>query len=334
MVERKSFVIPKQTERGRADKVLSSLSELNKSRSSIAQLIKAGCFRCNAQEIRPSTILGPGDEIDFFELDDSEPVPASQHCVHVPVIFENADILVIDKPCGLVTHPGAGRQQETLVDIVLKIRPEIEGVGVEGRWGIVHRLDKDTSGVMVIAKTDSAHKLLSLQFREHGIHRSYRAIVRGNPGSDSGIINYPIGRDSKDRKKMTTRPLKGRIAESHWRVLERFQGFSLLEIRPKTGRTHQIRAHLAAVNMPVLGDRIYGAPTKKQIRLDKTLARLLNMISRQALHAAELGISLDPQKETLFFCSDLPKDMLDALETLRSSGSTGALFPQDHRCNR
>ncbi len=320
MVNRKSFVISKQTERGRADKILSSLSELNKSRSSIANLIKSGCVRCNGQKIRPSTILEPGDEIDFLELNDFQPAPVSRHCVQVPVIFENSDILVIDKPYGLVTHPGAGKHQETLVDIVLKMRPEIEGVGVEGRWGIVHRLDKDTSGVMVVAKTDSAHKLLSSQFKEHGIHRAYRAIVRGNPGSNSGTINYPIGRDSKDRKKMSTRPLKGRIAESHWRLLECFQGFSLLEIRPKTGRTHQIRAHLAAVNMPVLGDRVYGAPTQKQIRLDKTLAKLLNVISRQALHAAELGISLDSQKETLFFSSDLPKDMLDALETLGALG--------------
>lgn len=317
MDDRKFFVVPESHERGRADKILSSILEPYKSRSSISQLIKAGCVTCNSHLIRPSTILEPGDRIELFEICEPELDPEVGHTPEIRIIYENEEILVVDKPSGLVTHPGAGRHSTTLMDLVLKIRPEIMGVGEENRWGIAHRLDKDTSGVMVIAKTDSAHRSLSAQFKEHSIHRVYRAIVRGNPKTDHGIIDLPIGRDSKDRKKMCTRPVKGRIAESHWKVLERYKGFAFVEVRPKTGRTHQIRAHLASVSLPVLGDKVYGAATKKQIRSGKILAKLLKMVQRQALHAAELGISPGGQNETHLFLSDLPEDMQNALDMLR-----------------
>ncbi len=318
MDARTLFVIPDECERGRADKVLATMPQISRTRSSIAHLIKAGYIKANGLTLRPSTLLGPGDEIELLELASITIPLALMASPSVPIIYEDENLLVVDKPAGLVTHPGAGARQPTLMDIVINIRPQIIGVGEEGRWGIVHRLDKDTSGVMVIAKNQTAYSELSRQFKQHSIHRVYKAIVKGNPKNDSGSVDSQIGRDSKDRKKMTTKPVRGRSAHSDWRVLERFSGFTLLEIRPKTGRTHQIRAHLASVNMPVLGDKVYGAATTKQIRQDRMLARLLNIMERQALHAAELGISMVGNDHTTFFMAELPDDMQNAVSVLRS----------------
>ena len=317
MNDRTLFVVPMDCESARADRVLSSMSEINKTRSAITQLMKSGLVKCNGIVIRPSTILTPGDQIEFVEKVSEANHSKLKSLPEVVIIFETDDILVVDKPAGLVTHPGAGTHEPTLMDIAIRMRPEIVGVGHEDRWGIVHRLDKDTSGVMVIAKSQKAHQDLSEQFKSHSINRIYKAIVRGKPKTDRGFVDSPIGRDSRDRKKMTTKPANGRTAHSEWRVLERFDGFTLLEIRPKTGRTHQIRAHLSSINMPVLADKVYGAATKKQIRQDKTLARMLKIIHRQALHAAELGLSLNGDCHTMLFTSDIPTDMQNVLDALK-----------------
>lgn len=319
MDAKKVFVVPQNVERGRADKVLSCIPDLNRSRSTLANLIRAGLIKVNGKDLRPSTVIYPGDEIELTEPDQPQPCGQEESRFQLNIIFENSELLLVDKPAGLVTHPGAGSKQATLMDLVIRKYPEISGVGEEGRWGIVHRLDKDTSGVMVIARTHESHARLSEQFRQHTIHRVYKAIVRGNPKEQEGIIDAPIGRDAKDRKKMTTRPQKGRSAESQWRLVENFKGYALLEIRPKTGRTHQIRAHLASVNLPVLGDKVYGAPTKKQMRSDRDLARLSKIVQRQALHAAELGINIDLDSELRIFYSELPHDMIQALDALRKT---------------
>lgn len=318
MDDRISFVIPEDCPRGRADRILASIPEIGKTRSSIAQLIKSGSIRANGLVIRPSTLLGPGDRIEFQDIERLNAGPVFENPPTISIIYENDDLLVVDKPAGLVTHPGAGTNRATLVDIVIRIRPQIVGIGQEGRWGIVHRLDKDTSGVMVIAKSQPAYLDLSRQFKSHNIHRIYTAIIRGAPKSDAGIIDSPIGRGLRDRKKMTTRPVRGRSAHSNWRVIERFEGFALLEIRPKTGRTHQIRTHLASVNMPVLGDTVYGAPSARQVRHEKLLGKLLEIINRQALHAAELGLSLEGQEMTTLYSSELPGDMKSVTDLLRS----------------
>lgn len=317
MDDRTLFVVPMDCECARADRVLSSMAEINKTRSSITQLIKSGLVKCNGIVIRPSTILTPGDQIEFVEEVCHGNEPELENIPEVIIIFENEDILVVDKPAGLVTHPGAGTHEPTLMDVAIRMRPQIAAVGHEGRWGIVHRLDKDTSGVMVIAKSQEAHEDLSEQFKRHSIHRIYKAIVRGKPKTDEGFVDSPIGRDPRDRKKMTTKPVNGRTARSEWRVVERFEGFTLLEIRPRTGRTHQIRAHLSSINMPVLADKVYGAATKKQIRQDKTLSRMLKIIHRQALHAAELGLSLNGDCETMLFTSDIPVDMQNVVDALK-----------------
>ncbi len=318
MDDRTLFVVPEDSEGVRADRVLSSIPNINKTRSSITRLIKAGLVKCNGIAIRPSSMLNPGDQIEFLDCGCDKTVVEFGNIPDVTIIFENRDILVVNKPAGLVTHPGAGTNAPTLMDIAIGMRPEIAGVGHVGRWGIVHRLDKDTSGVMVIAKSVKAHQDLSEQFKQHSIHRVYKAIVRGKPRTDEDIIDSPIGRDSRDRKKMTTNPVRGRMAQSEWRVLERFHGFALLEIRPRTGRTHQIRAHLNSVNMPVLGDKVYGSATRKQIMQDRTLAKLSSIIHRQALHAAELGLSMNGSLHTMLFTSDMTSDMKNVLDTLRA----------------
>ena len=317
MDDRTLFVVPEDCEGVRADRVLSSIPNINKTRSSITRLIRAGLVKCNGVAIRPSSLLNPGDHIEFLDSGSDETVVESANIPDVTIIFENRDILVVDKPAGLVTHPGAGTNAPTLMDIAIRMRPEIAGVGDPGRWGIVHRLDKDTSGVMVIAKSLKAHQELSEQFKQHSIHRVYKAIVRGKPRTDEDIIDSPIGRDSRDRKKMTTNPVRGRNAESEWKVIERFQGFALLEIRPRTGRTHQIRAHLNSANMPVLGDKVYGAATRKQIIQDRMLAKLIKIIDRQALHAAELGLFINGSLQTTLFTSDMTSDMKNVMDVLR-----------------
>ncbi len=318
MDNRTVYVIPENCECGRADVILSSVWAPHKSRAAISQLIKAGLVKSGDRLIKPSTILKPGDVLEIVKSQKSVPSVPDEPCYDLEIIFENDQILVVNKPAGVVTHPGAGRLSGTLMDLAIKHRPEIRGIGAENRWGIVHRLDKDTSGVIVIAKSDSSYKSLSDKFKKHSIHRLYHAIVRGEPKTREGEIDLPIGRDTKNRKKMTTMPRKGRPAHSRWQVLETFGGYAYLEVRPQTGRTHQIRAHLASVNMPVLGDKVYGAPTKKQIRSNSQLAKLLKIMQRQALHASLLGLSLDDDSDPLFLRSELPSDMRQVLFLLRN----------------
>jgi 23S rRNA pseudouridine1911/1915/1917 synthase len=276
-------------------------------------MLKLGLISVNGETIRPSTVLNPGDRVMITS--EEAPRPATE--LPMPefrIIFEDDDVIVIDKPPGLVVHPGAGRPGNTLMDALIKTRQEMIGVGEQDRWGVVHRLDRDTSGVMVLAKTVRAHASLSAQFKEHSVHRIYLALVRGNPGEDQGIINAPLGRHHKDRKRISTSTSKGRRAVTRWRVLQRLGELTLLEITPETGRTHQIRVHLASVGLPVAGDPVYGKLRKQGGIRDPRILEPLRELKRQALHAAVLGFAHPRDGKYVEFSSPVTEDIRGLLK--------------------
>jgi 23S rRNA pseudouridine1911/1915/1917 synthase len=226
--------------------------------------------------------------------------------IPLDVVFENDDLLIINKPAGMVVHPAAGHESGTLVNAVLAHDPEIEGIGGEDRPGIVHRLDKDTSGLIVVAKNDAAMRWLQEQFRQRTVQKTYLALVDGAPPTPTGRIEAPIGRDPKDRKKMAvTPPSKGREAVSEYKTLETFRQHTLLEFHPLTGRTHQIRLHCAFLGCPIVGDGQYGH-RKMSVELN-----------RHFLHAFQLKINLPGESKTRIFEAPLPPALNDVLTLLR-----------------
>ncbi|MGB6068341.1 MAG: RluA family pseudouridine synthase [Desulfomonilaceae bacterium] len=309
-----SFVIPENTFPDRADKILAGYLASGQSRSSVARVIRSGRVLVKGRPISPSTVLSPGDQIEILP---EKVVATTEPEIEVPsfgIIFEDEDLIVVDKPPGIVVHPGARRPSNTLMDVLISTRPEMKGVGEQGRWGVVHRLDRDTSGVMVFAKTVAAHAALSAQFKAHSIHRVYVALVRGNPGQESGLVDVTIGRHVKERKRMSTTTGKGRRAVTRWRVKERFGGLTLLEVYPETGRTHQIRVHLAHIGLPVAGDPVYGKMRGKGGASDPKVRKALEMLKRQALHAAVLGFVHPRSQKYVEFFSPLPTDMAEAIK--------------------
>jgi 23S rRNA pseudouridine1911/1915/1917 synthase len=237
------------------------------------------------------------------------------------VVFEDADLVVIAKPAGLVVHPGAGVPRGTLVHALLHRYPEIAGVGGPGRPGLVHRLDKDTSGLLVVARSPRAYRALVEAIRARHVQRIYQALVWGDPRADSGIIEGAIARDPRDRRRMTVVRRGGKPARTHWKVEERFGLASRLEVRLDTGRTHQIRVHLAWLGHPVVGDPVYGGRTKKVLSLRRSDVSLrdeiLKSVPRQALHAAELALPHPVTGRALTFALPWPEDFTQAVEILR-----------------
>jgi 23S rRNA pseudouridine1911/1915/1917 synthase len=303
------FILPETEEQDRADKVLANRLTGTMTRSTVARLIRKGLVTANDLPIRPSTILSPGDEIVI----QPEPPAANRHAEEpvpdVAILYEDDHVIVVDKPAGLVVHPGAGRPGNTLMDLLTATRPSMVGVGEPGRWGIVHRLDRDTSGVMVVAKTAAAHESLTRQFRDHSVHRIYVAIVRGVPGSDEGRVDAAIGRHVKDGKRISLTTSKPRHAVSRWRVVERMGPFTLMEVTPETGRTHQIRVHLASVGLPVLGDQVYGKSGGAKRGRDLNTRADTGALARQALHATVLGFEDPVDGSYREFSSRVPGDM-------------------------
>lgn len=309
-----SLVIPEDAIPDRADKVLADHLVGEHSRSSIARIVRSGRVLLKGRPISPSTVLNPGDRIEILPETNIEPSTPEIAVPSFEIVFEDEDIIVVDKPAGIVVHPGAGRPTNTLMDLLISTRPELKGVGEPGRWGVVHRLDRDTSGVMVFAKTALAHAALSAQFKAHSIHRMYLALVRGNPGEENGIVDAAIGRHVKDRKRISTTTGKARRAVTRWAVRERFGGLTLLEVYPETGRTHQIRVHLAYIGLPVAGDPVYGKLRGKGGVADPGIRKALEMLKRQALHAAVLGFVHPRSLEYLEFSSPMPADMAEVIE--------------------
>jgi len=276
------------------------------SRSRLQGLIKDGFVRLDGETVTKAGLdLVPGA---WVEVRIPPPVPSGLEAEDIPleVVFENSDVLVVDKPAGMVVHPSPGHERGTLVHAALGHAPDIEGIGGEERPGIVHRLDKETSGLIVIAKNEQAHRWLQDQFREHKVQKIYLALVDGAPPTPSGRVEAPIGRNTTHRKLMAVvPPEKGREAVTEYHTLERFPGYTLLEIHPLTGRTHQIRVHLAFLGCPVSGDTVYGK-RKPTLELD-----------RQFLHAQRLTIALPGEKRSRTFETPLPTELEMVLKGLR-----------------
>ncbi|HEX2978803.1 MAG TPA: RluA family pseudouridine synthase [Anaerolineaceae bacterium] len=278
------------------------------SRSRLQGLIKDGFVRVDGVAAEKA-----GQELDDGQLVEVTFPPATPtgiipEQIPLDILFENDDLLVINKPAGMVVHPAAGHASGTLVNAALGYAPDLEGIGGEVRPGIVHRLDKDTSGLIVVAKNDRAHQWLQDQFRLRRVEKTYLALIEGRPPTPTGRIEAPIGRDPSNRKKMAVVSAeKGREAISEYRTLEVFPQHTLVEVHPLTGRTHQIRLHMAFLGNPIAGDSVYGR-RKPTVTLD-----------RQFLHSARLKITLPGAKTISTFEAPLPEDLSRVLAILRKS---------------
>ncbi|UYV15600.1 RluA family pseudouridine synthase [Porphyrobacter sp. ULC335] len=246
------------------------------------------------------------------------PAQAAAEIIPLNVAYEDAHLIVVDKPAGMVVHPAVGNITGTLVNALLHhCRGQLSGINGVARPGIVHRIDKDTSGLLVVAKSDAAHEGLAVQFAAHTVHRRYIAVTAGHPSPATGTINARVGRSDSDRKKMTVLPnisSRGKTAITHYKVLERLNEAAVIECRLETGRTHQVRVHCASIGHPLLGDPAYG-------RTPKSLRPVLERLgfARQALHAAELGFVHPVTGENIRFSSDIPQDMAELIDELRDS---------------
>jgi len=286
-------------------------------RSAIQRLIESGNIRVNDQQVRPSLKLKGGDRIsvDIPEPTAAEPLPES---IPLEVLYEDAELIVINKPAGMVVHPGAGNSSGTLVNALLAHCRDLSGVGGELRPGIVHRLDKGTSGVMVAAKNDRAHQALSAQFSVHSIKRVYQALVYGNPAEDSGKVEGIIGRHPTERVRLSGKARHGKHAVTRWRVRKRYGRITLVELRLETGRTHQIRVHMTESGFPLVGDPLYTDGGRLNNISDPKLRKLISALGRQALHARTLGFIHPITQSYLEFSAEMPADMAGLLEYLDS----------------
>jgi 23S rRNA pseudouridine1911/1915/1917 synthase len=306
------LAVPEEREGQRLDHYLVEMVP-SISRSRLTKLIHNGSILVNGGLSKAGIRLKSGDKIEV-NIPDPEPVAIAPEEVPFGVLYEDHDILVIAKPPGVVVHPAAGHKKGTLVHGLLHHCDNLPGIGGLERPGIVHRLDKDTSGVMVIAKTDKAHQGLVKLFKGRQVKKVYHTIVAGRPAVEKGCIRQAIGRHRSNRKKMAVLEHGGRDAVTSWSVLEKFQApLTYIEARPETGRTHQIRVHMAHLGHPVAGDAIYG--TKLQKQLNEKFC-----IKRQCLHAYSLAFAHPVTGEQLDFVSPIWPDMQEILEKLRKQG--------------
>ncbi|MBY6015026.1 RluA family pseudouridine synthase [Qipengyuania gaetbuli] len=299
------------SESGRLDKVLAEASGLSRER--VKTLIAQGAVTIGKTVAKSASAKVRGEENWRIALPPPQPLDTPAQDIPLDIVFEDDDLLVVNKPAGMVVHPAAGNLEGTLVNALLHhCRGKLSGINGVERPGIVHRIDKDTSGLLVVAKSDAAHEGLAKQFADHSITRRYLAICAGHPNPPSGTVSGRIGRSDKDRKKMTVLPdtsSRGKHAVTHFETVEHLEGASLIECRLETGRTHQVRVHCASIGHALLGDPVYG-------RTPKALRPLLERLDfrRQALHAARLGFKHPISGETLDFCAELPADMRELID--------------------
>ena len=314
MGEQYCYTVSEAEAKKRIDVLLGSYPQV-KSRTLAQRLLKNGLADVNDQLVSPAYKAHCGDQIRFV-LPEPEALNLVAEEGALEVLFEDASLIVVNKPAGLVVHPAPGHASGTLVNFLLHHCQDLSGIGGVRRPGIVHRLDKDTSGVLVIAKTDKAHTSLANQFHKHSTHRQYKALVWGHPLQNQGTLRDPIGRHPGNRKKMAVVE-DGKPAITHWKVVNRFRHFTLIECRLETGRTHQIRVHLSAQHLPLLGDPLYSEWRLNRLQAaPSALITVLSQFQRQALHAQELGFRHPVTDQYQQFVSSLPLDFEDLLQAL------------------
>ena len=295
------LIVPKQSARLRLDRFLAD--ELPRfSRSRLQQLIRDRFVTLNGEVARPRDLIKAGDRIELVEPPpekiDNQPEP-----IPLDILFEDDDLIVINKPAGLVVHPGVGHPEHTLINALLNHCPTLSGIGGKERPGIVHRLDKETSGCLVVAKNDETHRALSIQFAERTVEKIYLALVTGKLRRSAGVIEEKIGRHRVHRQRMSVTSERGRAARTQYRVLRSSEQASLVECKLHSGRTHQIRVHLHHLGHPLLGDKIYASKLAKDF-------------PRQMLHAWKLGFRHPQTTEWKNFEAPVPNDFADAIEKL------------------
>lgn len=296
---------------GRLDKALAEATGLSRER--IKGLIAQGVVQIAGKSVRSGSVKLAGGEEYRITLPPPEPLETIPQDIPLEVVFEDEHLLVVNKPAGMVVHPAAGNPDGTLVNALLHhCKGQLSGINGVARPGIVHRIDKDTSGLLVVAKSNAAHEGLARQFADHSITRRYLAVCAGHPNPPSGTVSGRLGRSDKDRKKMAMLPdnsTRGKHAVTHFETLKRLDHCALIECRLETGRTHQVRVHCASIGHALLGDPVYG-------RTPKPLRALLDRLElrRQALHAARLGFIHPISGESLDFSAELPSDMAELID--------------------
>ena len=305
------FAVPANASGTRIDKYLSMImtdtAERTFSRSAISALLEDGFVTLNGKTAGKSMKVKDGDEITV-SVPDPRPLEAIPQEIPLDIVYEDSHLLVVNKPQGMVVHPAAGSPDGTLVNALLAhCKGSLSGINGVMRPGIVHRIDKDTSGLLIVAKTNEAHLGLAEQIKEHSFLREYEAIVIGHLKESQGTVNAPIGRDPKDRKKMTVTQQNSKEAVTHYFVLEEFPGYSHLRFRLETGRTHQIRVHMSTLGHAIVGDPVYAPRNAETFSLNG-----------QCLHAKKIGFIHPITKEYLEFDSDLPQHFQDLLQKLKN----------------
>ena len=306
-MEQREFIVEAEAAGQRIDRFLSG-EDTGLSRSALQGLVAEGHVRCNGKSIAKSLKLKAGDTI-LLEIPDAKPIEAVPQDIPLDIVYEDDHLLVVNKPKGMVVHPAPGNPDDTLVNALLwHCKGSLSGIGGEIRPGIVHRIDKDTSGLLVVAKDDATHIGLSQQMAVHSVERAYQTVVYGGFAQDEGFVEANLGRSKTDRKKMAVYPAgepHTKYAYTGYKVLERFGGFTLLECRLKTGRTHQIRVHMASIQHPVAGDPVYGPHN------------CITRLHGQCLHAKTLGFIHPITGEHLRFDSELPEYFTHFIASLR-----------------
>lgn len=296
-----------ETPNERLDRFLSD--HLSISRSRIVQLIDEGYILVNSNKKNKNYRLSQGDEVTV-EMPEDQEIDALPENIPLDIVYEDADIIVVNKPQNMVVHPAPGNPTGTLVNALLfHCKDSLSGINGKLRPGIVHRIDKDTSGLLIVAKNDASHNALSAMFKDHSFSRQYHAILYGSPKDDEGTVSLAIGRSKKDRKKMMFYPSgtpNTKEAKTHYKVLQRFEHYSYVELTLETGRTHQIRVHMLSLGCPVVGDPLY-APGRKNFDL-----------VGQCLHAKNIGFQHPVSGEKMFFDSHLPSYFIETLDKVKN----------------
>lgn len=301
-----NFVVAEEDQDTRIDKYLTDCCE-NLSRSYLQKLLKSGDVLVNDKPAKSSYKICEGDIISCHVPEAVEPEILAEP-IPLDILYEDEDVILVNKPKGMVVHPAAGHISGTLVNgLMYHCRGQLSGINGVMRPGIVHRIDMDTTGVLIVCKNDMAHREIAAQLKEHSITRRYQAVVHGVLKDDEGTVNAPIGRHPVDRKKMSINTRNGKEAVTHYKVLERFRDFTYIECRLETGRTHQIRVHMASIHHPLLGDQVYG-PDKCPFR----------NLQGQTLHAGILGFVHPRTRQYMEFSAPLPLYFEELLEKLKN----------------